>query len=98
MVAILAPLFVAAACIAYVFWTQSKLTPPAKHSRLNYIQERKAVVYENLRDLNFEYRAGKYPAADYEEQRTALENEASTLIAEATRIESAPVNSSMTAR
>jgi len=40
------------------------------------------VIYENLRDLNFEYLAGKYPEAEYAEQRTALEQEAAQVIAE----------------
>jgi hypothetical protein len=40
------------------------------------------VIYENLRDLNFEFQAGKFPEADYDDQRRALENEAAQTIAE----------------
>jgi hypothetical protein len=36
----------------------------------------------HLRDLNFEYQAGKYPEAEYVEQRRALEDEAAQVIAE----------------
>ena len=33
-------------------------------TRLTYLRERKEVIFENLRDLNFEYKAGKFPEAD----------------------------------
>ncbi len=32
-------------------------------TRLAYLRERKDVVYDNLRDLNFEYKAGKFSRA-----------------------------------
>lgn len=51
-------------------------------SRLAHLEERKQVVYENLRDLNFDYKAGKYPAADYESLRSSLEAEAAEILAE----------------
>ena len=46
------------------------------------VEERKEQLYENLRDLNFEYRAGKYPEEDFVAQRTQLENETAQLLAE----------------
>jgi hypothetical protein len=39
-------------------------------------------LYENLRDLNFEYRAGKYPEEDFQAQRGILERETAELLAE----------------
>jgi hypothetical protein len=51
-------------------------------TRLDYLRERKDVIYENLRDLNFEYKAGKYPEDDYGAQRASLEAEAATVLAE----------------
>ena len=54
----------------------------ADKTRVDYLRERKDAIYENLRDLNFEYQAGKYPEADYKEQRRALEDEAAQAIAE----------------
>ena len=38
----------------------------ADKTRVDYLRERKEAIYENLRDLNFEYQAGKYPEADYD--------------------------------
>ena len=54
----------------------------ADKTRVDYLRERKEAIYENLRDLNFEFQAGKYPEADYNEQRKALEDEAAQVIAE----------------
>ena len=58
------------------------LAAAPEKTRLDYLRERKDVIYENLRDLNFEYKAGKYPEADYTTQRDALENEAANVLAE----------------
>jgi hypothetical protein len=70
------------ACGAYIFWPQSKLVAEKEKTRRDYLAERRDAVYENLRDLNFEYRAGKYPQQDYETQRAALEAEAATIVRE----------------
>jgi hypothetical protein len=55
-------------------------------TRLDYLRERKDVVYDNLRDLNFEYRAGKYPEDDYARQRESLEAEAASVVKEMTAL------------
>ena len=47
-----------------------------------YLQERKDATYENLRDLNFEYKAGKLSEQDYAVQRASLEDEAAAILAE----------------
>lgn len=71
-------------CAVYIFWPQNRvaLTPAREKTRLDYLRERKDVIYENLRDLNFEYRAGKFPEDDYARQRDALEHEAAQVLAE----------------
>jgi len=66
----------------FIFWPERNPFVQADKTRLDYLRERKDVIYENLRDLNFEYQAGKYPEADYTEQRVGLENEAAQVIAE----------------
>ena len=86
---IIAPALLLLACFAYIFWPQPKLDAVIEKTRLDYLRERKEVIYDNLRDLNFEYRAGKYPAEDYETQRTSLETEAATVIAEMETLEAA---------
>ena len=70
------------ALFAYIFWPERNPFVQADKTRVDYLRERKDAIYENLRDLNFEYQAGKYPEAEYAEQRRALEDEAAQVIAE----------------
>ena len=83
------------ACVAlfigifvYVFYPQRKAEEQTQKTRLEFLRERKEAVYENLRDLNFEYRAGKYPEEDYVAQRAGMENEAAQIVAEIEFLES----------
>ncbi len=77
------PILLLIACLAYVFSPQAQtLTPAVEKTRLDCLRERKDAIYENLRDLNFEYRAGKYPESDYATQRASLEAEAASVMAE----------------
>ena len=80
-------------CFAYIFWPEQNPFVQADKTRVDYLRERKDTIYENLRDLNFEYLAGKYPAADYEEQRTSLEDEAANVMAEMERLEARGITS-----
>ncbi len=70
------------AVFVFMFWPEKNPFVQADKTRVDYLRERKDVIYENLRDLNFEYLAGKYPEQDYTEQRTGLEDEAARVIAE----------------
>lgn len=79
---ILPPALLTIGCLAYIFWPQQKLARPTEKTRLDYLRERKDAIYENLRDLNFEFRAGKYPEDDYARQRESLENEAARVVNE----------------
>jgi hypothetical protein len=69
-------------CFAYIFWPERNPFLQADKTRVDYLRERKEAIDENLRDLNFEYLAGKYLEADYNEQRRALEDEAARAVAE----------------
>ncbi|HWE86665.1 MAG TPA: hypothetical protein VG267_17105 [Terracidiphilus sp.] len=66
----------------YTFWPENSSANQTEKSRLEFLLERKEQLYENLRDLNFEFRAGKYPEEDYQAQRSQLESEAAHLLAE----------------
>jgi hypothetical protein len=74
---------------AYIFWPERNLLQQRDKTRADYLRERKEVIYENLRDLNFEYLAGKHPEPDYAVQRASLEDEAAQVIAELDRLEPA---------
>ena len=83
----IACILAAAASLFYIFYLPGTLHLGPEKTRASYLRERKEVVYENLRDLNFEYRAGKVPDADYQSLRASLEDEAATLLAEIARLE-----------
>jgi hypothetical protein len=87
---------IAAACILfaaglllYVFAPGVVFERATDKPRLTHLEERKQVVYENLRDLNFDYKAGKYPAQDYESLRNSLEAEAAEILAEIVALQDA---------
>ena len=79
--------------LAFIFWPERNPFVQADKTRVDSLRERKDVIYENLRDLNFEYQAGKYPEADYADQRRALEDEAAQVIAEMDRLTARGVRS-----
>ncbi len=66
--------------VMYMFWPERRLLRQTDKTRIDYLAERKEAIYENLRDLNFEYLAGKHPEQDYEVQRTGLEDEAAGVL------------------
>jgi len=84
-------LMLAIACLYYVFYLPGRLFLGPEKTRAGYLRERKDAVYENLRDLNFEYRAGKVPDADYTSLKSNLQDEAATILAEIARLETKPV-------
>ena len=73
----------------YTFWPENSFAAQKQKTQLDYLLERKEQLYENLRDLNFEYRAGKYPEEDFEAQRASLETETAQLLAEIERLQQA---------
>jgi len=79
-----------AACLfVYVFYQPGEVETGEKKTRLTYLLERKEATYENLRDLNFEYKAGKLSEHDYTIQQASLEDEAAAILAEIEGIEKA---------
>ena len=78
---------ITAASLFYIFYLPGKLYLGPEKTRASYLRERKDAVYENLRDLNFEYKAGKVPDADYQSLKLSLQDEAAALLAEIARLE-----------
>jgi hypothetical protein len=78
---------VAAAAFFYVFHVPEMTISGPEKTRAMYLRERKDVVYENLRDLNFEHKAGKIPEVDYASMKNSLEEEAAAILAEISRLE-----------
>jgi hypothetical protein len=55
-------------------------TPPV--SPTAHLEERKAQIYENLRDLQFEFRLGKLSDSDYQKTKLDLQRELAKVLAE----------------
>jgi outer membrane protein TolC len=76
-----------AALLYFIFNLPAAVEHPLEKTRLAFLRERKESVYENLRDLKFEYKAGKMPEADYVSLRASLEDEAAAVLAEIEQLE-----------
>lgn len=85
--ALLACVLVLFATLIYVFYLPGELHLGPQKTRLAYLRERKEAVYENLRDLNFEFKAGKFPESDYQTMKNSMEEEAAGILAEMARQE-----------
>jgi hypothetical protein len=79
----------AAGILIYVFYPSRDTDTGVAKTRTTYLYERKEVVYENLRDLSFEFKSGKFTQADYDGMRVGLEAEAARILAEIEMLESA---------
>ena len=76
-------LALAVAVMLFIFYIQPDASDLAPHrTKLDQLLERRDTIYDNLRDLRFEYRSGKYSEGDFEAMKTALENEAAMVLAE----------------
>jgi hypothetical protein len=73
----------ATAVFLFIFYIQPDASDLAPHrTKLDQLLERRDTIYDNLRDLKFENRAGKYSEGDYETMKVTLENEAALVLAE----------------
>ena len=67
----------------FIFYIQPDASDLAPHrTRLDQLLERRDTIYDNLRDLRFEFRSGKYAERDFESMKTSLETEAAVVLAE----------------
>src|SRR5437899_1507626 len=80
-------LALAVAVPLFIFYIQPDASDLAPHrSKLDQLLERRDTIYDNLRDLRFEYRAGKYSEGDYEAMKNSLEMEAAQALVEIDRV------------
>jgi hypothetical protein len=93
--AVLACALMTLGTLVYIFYLPGKLYLGPKKTRQAYLRERKEAIYENLRDLNFEFKAGKFPDADYQTMKTSLEDEAAAVLAEIARLDDAAANAAL---
>jgi len=76
-------LALAVATLLFIFYIQPDASDLAPHrSKLDQLMERRDTIYDNLRDLRFEFRSGKYSEGDFNAMKTSLENEAALVLTE----------------
>ncbi len=86
-VVLMACMFITTATLVYVFYLPGTLYLGPRKTRLSFLRERRETVYENLRDLSFEFKAGKFPDADYQTMKTSLEEDAAAVLSEIAHLE-----------
>jgi hypothetical protein len=74
------------AVILYTLFVRAQDLPePAPINPLQHLEGRKAAIYENLRDLQFEYRVGKLSDEDYQRTKKDMQAELAVVLAEMDR-------------
>lgn len=80
---LIACLALTAAVMTFLFMIDPDPADSApRRSHLDQLMERRDIIYDNLRDLKFEYRSGKFAEQDYEQMKQTLENEAALILVE----------------
>ena len=78
---------IAIVVLVFVLGVRPKDLPePEPVSPFAHLDERKAAIYENLRDLQFEYRVGKLSDDDYQLTKKDLQKELAIVMAEVDRV------------
>jgi hypothetical protein len=73
--------------IAFILGVRSKDLPePEPESPFRHLDDRKAAIYENLRDLQFEFRVGKLSDEDYQASKRDLQKELAVVLAEVDKL------------
>jgi hypothetical protein len=86
MIIILASLLTIGVLVFILSVRTRDLPEPAPVSPFEHLDERKAAIYENLRDLQFEYRVGKLSDQDYQQTKQDLQKELAGVLAEIDRV------------
>lgn len=83
MAATIAAALIAISAFLYILFVRTKDIPePIPISPVQHLEDRKQAIYENLRDLQFEFRLGKLSDEDYAQTKQALQRELATVLAE----------------
>lgn len=76
-------LALAMATLLFIFYIQPDASDLAPHrTKLDQLMEQRDTIYDNLRDLRFEFRSGKYSEGDFEAMKVGLENDAALVLAQ----------------
>ncbi len=76
-----------AVTVVFTFFIRASDIPATEPvSPVRHLEERRVAIYENLRDLQFEYRVGKLSDADYQQTKVGLQKELAGVMAEMDRL------------
>ena len=79
------------AVLGLTLFVRSKDLPqPEPISPTAHLEDRKKAIYENLRDLQFEYRMNKLSDQDYQESKQELQRQLAVVLGEIEKVQSAP--------
>ncbi|MCX6622250.1 MAG: hypothetical protein NTY38_14515 [Acidobacteria bacterium] len=87
MILVLALLLTVLVIAFTLFVRKSDLPEPETVSPVAHLEERRARIYENLRDLQFEFRVGKLSDQDYQQSKVGLQQELAGVMAEIEKLQ-----------
>jgi len=91
MILIAVVVLVVAVTLVFTLTIRTKDLPaPDPVSPTQHLDDRKAQIYENLRDLQFEYRVGKLSDEDYQQIKLGLQKELAGVLGEIEKIGGTP--------
>ena len=78
--------------IGFAVAVREKDVPPApiENPELKHLQDRRAVLFENLKDLQFEYHQGKLSDEDYQSLKLGFQNDLAVVLASIDMLRSKP--------
>ncbi|MGI9069917.1 MAG: hypothetical protein ACR2JB_00970 [Bryobacteraceae bacterium] len=82
MIVVVAILLALGALFFTLFVRAQDVPEPLPVSPIQHLEDRKQAIYENLRDLQFEYRLGKLSDEDYQQTKQALQKELAVVLSE----------------
>jgi hypothetical protein len=82
MIIVVAVMLALGAMFYTLFVRQQDIPEPIPVSPIQHLEDRKRAIYDNLRDLQFEYRLGKLSDEDYQQNKLALQRELASVLAE----------------
>ena len=72
-----------------LFIRQQDIPEPEPVSPTAHLEEKKKTIYENLRDLQFEYRMDKLSDEDYKDTKLALQRQLAAVLSEIEQVQKA---------
>ncbi|HEY7389254.1 MAG TPA: hypothetical protein VH640_12145 [Bryobacteraceae bacterium] len=87
MIIIILAAVLAILVIAFILGVRLKDLPePEPESPFQHLDDRKAAIYESLRDLQFEYRLGKLSDEDYQTSKRDMQKELAVVLADVDKL------------